>query len=201
MYAFNNEPITPAARNHMEAQLSFFNDLSKSMFRSVQQFVDLNIQLAQTLLEESTRTGHAILTAQRQSDIVTAASTRAQPAAETVRAYTQHLSRLAADTQVDLAKVAESHVSQTSRTARELADEVARMTNEETEKNMRKQQDMMREFSDPFARFADGAGHEMRSGASNSLQEAGQSGVNMQGAATSASTSSSKQTGSARKDN
>jgi hypothetical protein len=39
----------------MEAQLSFFNDMSKSLFRTVQQYSDLNIQLAQTLLEESTR--------------------------------------------------------------------------------------------------------------------------------------------------
>jgi len=178
MYPFTQH-ITPAAKNHMEAQLSFFNDISKSMFRTVQQYSDLNIQLAQTMLEEGTTAGQQMIIAHRPTEMLAAAAAHAQPAAEKLRAYQQHVSRIAADTHVDLAKVAEEHVSETSRTARELADEVARVTSEETEKNMRVQQDTLRKFADPFERYTDGMrqharGNEMRG---TSTLQSGQNGM------------------------
>ena len=55
-----------------------------------------------------------------------------------------------ADTQVDMARVAEQHVQETSRTARQLADEVARVTSQETEQHLRNQQEALRNFRDPF---------------------------------------------------
>lgn len=179
MYPFA-QSVTPAARTHLEAQLSFFNDMSKSLFRTVQQYSDLNIQLAQTMLEESTMTGQKFITANRPTEAIAAAAAHAQPAAEKLRAYQQHLSRIAADTQVDLSKVAEEHVQETSRTAKALAEEVARVTSEETEKNLRSQQDAVSKFTDPF--MSGGArqsrGTEMRG--SQSLQSAGQNGVESQ---------------------
>lgn len=158
MYPFS-QIVTPAAKNHMEAQLSFFNDMSKSLFRTVQQYSDLNIQLAQTLLEETTQAGQQVITAHRPTEVLAAAAAHAQPTAEKLRAYQQHLSRIAADTHVDLSKVAEEHVQETSRTAKALADEVARVTSEETEKNLRTHQDAVERFTDPFSSFhaADGA--------------------------------------------
>lgn len=209
MYPFS-QTVTPAAKNHMEAQLSFFNDMSKSLFRTVQQYSDLNIQLAQTLLEESTQASQRVITANRPTEALAAAAAHAQPAAEKLRAYQQHLSRIAADTHVDLSKVAEEHVQETSRTAKALADEVARVTSEEAEKTMRSHQDAVEKFTDPFR--TDGArqsrGNESRG--SQSLQS-GQNGAegrdagNLQGQATQAQTAAqaaaqgSKQTG-ARKE-
>ncbi|MDC8756326.1 phasin family protein [Janthinobacterium fluminis] len=180
MYPFNRS-VTPAAKTHLDAQLSFFNAMSKSLFRSAQQFTDLNMQLVQTLLEETTSASHEMITAEQPTELLNAAAAHAQPAAGKVRAYQQHVSRLAADTQVDLAKVAEEHVSETSRTAKALADEVARVATEETEKSMRSQQDAMKRFADPFEQFADGMqhrqvrGNEMRG--SENLQSAGQGGM------------------------
>jgi len=221
MYPFS-QSVTPAAKTHMEAQLSFFNDMSKSLFRTVQQYSDLNIQLAQTLLEEGALTSQQMLTAHRPTEMIAAAAAHAQPAAEKLRAYQQHISRIAADTHVELAKVAEEHVSETSRTARELADEVARVTSEETEKTMRNQQDAIRKFTDPFERFADGSmrhqqarGNEMRG--SSTLQSAGRNGMDTpegqhagsmqggqagtaQGSAASAATQAGKQQGGSRKE-
>ena len=179
MYPFS-QSVTPAARTHLEAQLSFFNDMSKSLFRTVQQYSDLNIQLAQTMLEESTMSGQKFITANRPTEAMAAAAAHAQPTAEKLRAYQQHLSRIAADTQVDLSKVAEEHVQETSRTAKALAEEVARVTSEETEKTLRSQQDAVSKFTDPF--MSDGArqsrASEMRG--SQSLQSAGQNGIESQ---------------------
>ncbi|MEG2030216.1 MAG: phasin family protein [Janthinobacterium sp.] len=161
MYPYSRN-VTPAAKNHLEAQLSFFNGISKSLFRSVQQFSDLNMQLAQGLLEEGTIASQNLITVDRVEDVFQVAAASGQPAAEQLRVYQQQVSRLAADTQVELANVAEQHVSETSRTAKALAEEVARTASEETEKNMRKQQDAMQRIAEPFQAFHNGAGREQR---------------------------------------
>ncbi|SHG56712.1 phasin family protein [Massilia sp. CF038] len=181
MYPYS-QAVTPAVRTHLDAQMAFFNDMSKSVFRSFQQLCDLNIQLTQTMLEETAITGQSLITADRQTDVISATAARAQPATEKLRAYQQHISRVAADAQVDLARVTEQHVQETSRTARQLADEVARVASEETERSMRNQQETMRKFTDPF--MQDGArrsnGAESRGGAS---MQSGQSGSAQGGSA------------------
>lgn len=166
MFPFS-QSVTPAVRTHIDAQVNFMNELSKSLFQSFQQLIDLNIQLTQTMLEEATNTSQQMLTADRQTDVISAAASRAQPATEKLRAYQQHISRVAADAQVQLARVTEEHVQETSRTARALADEVARVATEETERSMRTQQENMRKFTDPFAQNGArrGNGSEMRGGA------------------------------------
>jgi phasin family protein len=156
MFPFPNA-VNPAVRTHIDAQTAFLNDISKSIFRSFQQMIDLNIQLTQTLLEESTLASKQVLSVDRQSDLLSAAASRAQPTGDKLRAYQQHITRLAADAQAEIARVAEQHVQNTTRTARALADEVTRDANEQTERGMRAQQESMRQFADPFARGGDGA--------------------------------------------
>lgn len=176
MYPFA-QSVTPAVRTHMDAQISFVNDLSKSLFRSFQQMCDLNIQLAQTMLEETTLASQQAMTHQRPSEALSAASVRAQPAAEKLRAYQQHISRVAADAQVELARVTEQHVQETTRTAKALADEVQRAASEETERGIRTQQETMRQFSDPFQT----AGAGMRGNGGAASMQSGQSGSQMGG--------------------
>ena len=174
-----SQSVTPAVRTHLDAQVSFLNDMSKSIFQSFQQLCDLNIQLTQTMLEEATQTSQQLLTADRQTDVISAAASRAQPATEKLRAYQQHISRVAADAQVQLARVTEQHVQETTRTARALADEVQRCATEETDRNMRNQQENMRKFTDPFmqngSQKANGSsesrgGASMQSGQGSSAQ-------------------------------
>lgn len=174
----HSKSVTPAVRTHLDAQVSFLNDLSKSIFQSFQQLSDLNLQLAQTLLEESTIASQQLLTAEQHTDVINAAAARAQPSADKLRAYQQHLSRLTAESQVELSRVAEEHIQETSRTAKALADEVARTTEEETEHNVRKQEESIHQFSDPFtktSRKGGGASSAARGGASLQSGHSGQS--------------------------
>ena len=180
MYPFSNA-VTPAIRSHLDAQVAFFNDLSKSFTRSVQDLVDANIRLNQTLIEESSIAGQKLLTTEGPTDAIAIAAARAQPAADKLRAYQQHISRVAADAQVELARVTEQHVQETARTARALADEVARVASDETRDHLRKQQESLNSFRDPFQH--DGA---QRSGGVNAAGggvqfEADGAGVSVQG--------------------
>lgn len=150
------QAVAPALRTHVDAQTAYLNDISKSFFRSFQQMCELNIQLVQTMLEETTLAGKQMMNTDRQADLIGAATARAQPASEKLRSYQQHITRLAADAQVELARVAEQHVQTTTRTAKALADEVARDATEQTERGLRAQQETVRQYSDPFTR-TDGA--------------------------------------------
>lgn len=149
MYPFAPS-VVPAIRTHLDAQVAFSNEVSKALFSSYQKVCDLNIQLIRTLLEEATLVGHQFFAQQHPAEALSAASARAQPAVDKLRAYHQHLSRIAADVQVNLARVTDQHVAETSRTAKELADEVQRAAAEETDRGIHAQQETMRKFSDPF---------------------------------------------------
>jgi phasin family protein len=149
MFFFSHSD-TPAVRAHLNAQTAFLNDMSKSLSRSFQEMCQLNIQLGQTMLEESTLIGQQLLTTERPTDIIAATAARAHPASEKLRAYQQHLSRVTADSQVEFAKVAEQHVQETSRTARALADQVANTTVEQADRAVRNQEESLKNFRDPF---------------------------------------------------
>ena len=202
MYPYSRS-VTPAAKNHLEAQLAFFNGLSKSLFQSMQQFSDLNMQLAQGLLEESSITSQNLLTVERAEDAFQVAAASGQPAAEQLRKYQQQVSRLAADTQVELANVAERHVNETSRTAKALAEEVARTASEETQKNVRKQQEAMQRIAEPFQSYhQNGANRDQQRGAQSrdgqSLQSASQQGSQQSAGSESSVSGSASQAGSAQ---
>ena len=162
------QTIVPAVRTHIDAQTAFLNDISKSLFSSFQHMCDLNIQLMQTMLEETTLTSKQMLSTDRQSELLSAATSRTQPATEKLRAYQQHIARLAADSQVEMARVTEQHVQNTSRTARALADEVARDAKEQTERGLRAQQETVAKFSDPFTHMGNGAAHSHGTGGNGS---------------------------------
>jgi phasin family protein len=183
MFLFS-QSVTPAVRSHLDAQVAFLNDVSKSWSRSIQNIVEANIQLSQTLLEETNIASQQLLTTTHPTEAISAAASRAQPAAEKLRAYQQHLSRVVADSQVELARVAEQHVPQTSRTAKSLADEVARAASEETQNSLRTQQDTLKNFRDPFQQSdANGGVHRgnLQSGGSGARVEADAHGASFQG--------------------
>jgi phasin family protein len=153
MYPFP-QSVNPAVRSHIDAQMAFFNELSETMSRSFQKVLQLNMQLGQTMLAEAASTGQHMLTAtERPTD----GASRAQPAADKLRAYQQELSQLFASTQVDLSRVSERHVQETSRTACALADDLTRATVEETDKGLRQQEETVKRSSDAFRQEAERA--------------------------------------------
>jgi phasin family protein len=157
MYPFT-QSVNPAVRSHIDAQIAFFNELSETMSRSFQKGLQLNMQLGQTLLAEAASTGQRMLTATgRPIDALSAGASQAQPAVDQLRAYQQQLSQLVADAQVDLSRVSERHVQETSRTARALADDVTRATVEETDKGLRRQEETTKRSREAFRQEAERA--------------------------------------------
>ena len=154
MYPFP-QSVNSAVRSHFDAQSAFMNELSQTMSRAFQQVFQLNLQLAQTMLLESTATAQRMMSAGRPTDALSAAAAGAQPGTDKLRVYQQQLSQLAAATQVDLSRVTEQHAQETSRTARALADDVTRATVEETDKNLRQQEETIKNSRDAFRQEAE----------------------------------------------
>lgn len=154
MYPFP-QSVNPAMRSHFDAQTAFMNELSQTMSRSFQQVFQLNMQLGQSLLAEITGTAQRMLAAGRPTDALSAAAAGVQPGSDKLRAYQQQLSQLAAATQVDLSRVTEQHVQEMSRTARALAEDVTRAAAEETDKNLRRQEETVKHSRDAFRQEAE----------------------------------------------
>jgi phasin family protein len=149
------QAMTPAVRAHLDEQFSLFTDMSKNLFNTMQKVNELNIQVAQTVMEESISSAQQVLQAKDPIEAMTIATAQAQPTAEKLRAYQQHLTSIAAGTQVDLAKTAESHVPQTTRTAAAVAEEVTQRAAEETEKSRQRQRSAMEKLTNPINKPAD----------------------------------------------
>lgn len=140
----------PAVRSHVDSQLAWFNDLNKTLTGSFQAVCQANLKLGHTMIEETMNASQRMLSSERPFDALGAAASHAQPASEKLRAYQQHLSRLAAEVQVDLARVTQQHSPEAARTAHALADDVTRAATEETERSMRQQEEVLKTFRDPF---------------------------------------------------
>lgn len=185
MFPFS-QSITPAAKNHVQAQVAYFNDISRSLFGMVQEFNDINIRLAQTWIEDLASTGQAVVTADKPTEVFSVTASRAQPAADRFRAYQQQLSKIATEGQTRLVRVASEHADETARTAREFTDEVTRVTSEETERTLRQQQDTMRQLANPLDSMVDSAARQARAALGNGhdiANQAAQAAQPVQGAA------------------
>lgn len=160
--------ITPAVKNHMDVQLSFFTDLSKKMFDTAQKVSELNLQLAQELVADITACNQQLMSAKDPSEFASVASTQIQPVTEKLRNYQQQLSNLIANANAELTKTAETHMPEASRTAAAVADELVRTATEETEKATQRQRAVIDKMNESSRRNIDGMAQSMNRGPAQS---------------------------------
>lgn len=152
MYPFTP---SPAARQHMNEQVAFFNDMSKTLMQSAQECQNIGLQIAQSMFEEGAEVGRDMFCAQKPAELFSMTAARIEPFSNKLCSYNQEMSRVAADGQVRLVRVVEQHSAGTARAAKALADEVTRTASEETGKALRKQQDALSRIADPIDNMAD----------------------------------------------
>lgn len=116
------ETLSPAARNHAEARIDYYADLTQSVLRSMRQLAEVNVKFSRDVLEESTAAlRYSLLTSpdERRADN---APQQASALLQKLQAYQQQLAQVATDFQADISQLAQEHVPQATRTATELAD-------------------------------------------------------------------------------
>jgi phasin family protein len=151
MFNFSlSQKDSPAANAYFQSQFSMYSDLTKQFFNAAQKVNELNIQVTQTLIDEALSNTQQVLSAKDPTEVLSVIAGQAQPNAEKVRAYQQHLTDIAANTQVDIIKSAESHIPEASRTVQDMAKEVQRKAAEETEQVTQRQKSAMEKLTSPI---------------------------------------------------
>lgn len=147
MFYFNQPSVSPAAKSQLDAQFAFFSDLSKRMLEGFQKLNQLNVQVATTVFEESLASTRQLLSSTDRNEAFSIVASQAQPTAEKIRAYQQHVSNIFAETQASAAHTLESHMPKTVRATEAVVDEVARKAAEETAKATQRQQEAMEKLT------------------------------------------------------
>jgi hypothetical protein len=159
MYTFSPS-FTPALRGHIGAQLSFADDLSRSMLSSFEKLCSLNMQAIRALVEAASTT-RPQRWSDMQANLAAFPAIATKPAIEKIHAYQQNVSRLAVDAQIEMAQVMQEHSTITPRTARTLSEEVVRSASEEMERGVRRGQESLVSLAEPFSQTSDGMNEEV----------------------------------------
>ncbi len=147
----------PALKSYIESQLVFMTELSIKMCDSVRKVSELNLRLAQQLIDDGVASSRQLINTADPVEFASAAMAVSQPMAERLRHYNQQLLSLLAGTQVELTRTAESHIPETSRNAAAMADELVRKASEETERATERQRSAIERMSKPLQPHSNGA--------------------------------------------
>jgi phasin family protein len=155
MFSFTQQSLSPAIKSQLDAQFSLFSAMSKKMFESAQKINELNVQVAETVIEESLTSAKQLFTATNQNEALSIMAGQSQPAAEKIRAYQQHVQNILAEAGVGMAKTLESHAPEATRAAEATVKEVAQMASEETMKATQRQKEAVEKLTTPIKQSAE----------------------------------------------
>jgi phasin family protein len=120
------EQFSNATKANIEAQFAIFSSLAAKAFEGVEKLVDLNINAAKASLEESSIATRQLLSAKDPQEFFSLTAAQAQPTAEKAISYGRQLASIAAGTQAEFTKAAETQIAETNRKVISLVDEVSK---------------------------------------------------------------------------
>jgi phasin family protein len=116
----------PALRGQLESQVNFLTEFTQKSYDSMRKVSELNMHLAQQMIEDTMNMGRSMMSCSDPFQMTSAAMNQLQPATEHLRSYQQQLMGVLAGVQQELARSTESGISQASRSASALADDMVR---------------------------------------------------------------------------
>ncbi len=128
-----SNPRNPAMQSHLETQVNFMTELTRKSYDSVRKLSELNLHLAQQLMEDSANASRQLMSCSDPFQLSSTAFTQLQPVTEHLRNYQRQLMGVLAGAQVELTRTAETHIPDASRSAAAAAEEIARRTADATQ--------------------------------------------------------------------
>jgi len=107
MHMLTAEQVIAAQKSNVETLF----DLTNKAFEGVEKLVELNLQVAKAALGEVAETAKATLSVKDAQELLSLQAGLLQPAAEKAASYSRHLYDIAASTNAEVAKVAESQLA------------------------------------------------------------------------------------------
>jgi phasin family protein len=120
------EQFSNATKANFESQFAIFSSLTAKAFEGMEKLVELNITAAKASLEESSIATRQLLSAKDPQEFFALSAAQAQPNAEKAISYSKQVAAIAAGTQAEFTKAAESQIAETNRKVISLVDEVSK---------------------------------------------------------------------------
>src|SRR4051812_21586790 len=120
------EQFSNATKANFESQFAILNALTAKAFEGVEKLVELNMTAVKASLEESSSATKQLLSAKDPQEFFALTAAQAQPAAEKAISYGRQLASIAAGTQAEFSKAAETQIAETNRKVISLVDEVTK---------------------------------------------------------------------------
>ena len=120
------EQFSNATKANFESQFAIFNSLTAKAFEGVEKLVELNMTAVKASIEESSSAARQLLAAKDPQEFFSLTAAQAQPSAEKAISYGRQLASIAAGTQAEFSKAAESQIAETNRKVVSLVDEVTK---------------------------------------------------------------------------
>lgn len=117
---------TQALRSHMESQVNFLTELSSKTYDSMRRVSELNMHLAQQMIEDSMNMGRELMHCSDPFQMTSTAIHQLQPCTEHLRDYQRELMGVLSGAQAEIARAAEARIPEASRSASAMADEMVR---------------------------------------------------------------------------
>lgn len=108
--------VAPALRGQLVAQMSFIDDVSRSMFRSVEQLTGVNMRALRAMLDDAS-TMHPHEWPPFRADLAAPSEAAGGPAIDRLGAYHQQISRITVESKNDLERINLAHSIVTCRAA------------------------------------------------------------------------------------
>ena len=115
---FTAEQLMAAQKANVETLFG----LTNKAFEGVEKLVELNMQVAKTMLAESAENAQAAMSVKDAQELLALQASLLQPAAEKAAAYSRHLYDIMAGTNAEVSKVAEATMSDSQKKMLALVD-------------------------------------------------------------------------------
>lgn len=147
MFNLSTKTTSPAIKNHLQSQMTFFADCSQKMIDGVQKLSALNIQVAKTVLAESATSSKMLFSAKGGNEAIAVLGSLTQPSLKKMQAYQQHVKQICADTQADMVKSLQSYVPVSTQATEAVVNEVTQKASEAAATATQRQQDAVEKIA------------------------------------------------------
>lgn len=147
MFNLSAATTSPAIRNHLQSQMTFFAECSQKMIDGLQKLSALNIQVAKTVLAESATSSKMLLSAKGGNEAIAVIGSLTQPSLQKMQAYQQHVKQICADTQADMAKSLQSYVPESTQATKAALNEVTHKASDAAATTTQRQQDAVEKIA------------------------------------------------------
>lgn len=120
------EQFSNATKANFESQYAIFSSLTAKAFESMEKLVELNMSAAKASLEESANTTRQLLGAKDAQEFLSLTAAQVQPTAEKAMSYSRQVAAIAAGTQAEFTKAAETTLAETNSKVISLVDEMSK---------------------------------------------------------------------------